>query len=352
VLRRRHVVGAGPAATALAPGKSLGKGASLLSPNRRAVLRLRPDGMLELGDTQAKRVLWVSPSAAGAIARMTGRGPGTHADMQADGNFVLYDARKNALWGTGTSGHPGAHLALQDDGNLVVYDKSGRALWGLGTEGFKVPPSGGGPLADLGKLGQALASAYNAIPLPVRAALVPATAITEYAYSHPESIPMFGKQAAQAKALFEGLQKGNLDPASAANIASQAIGPNLHLPPEVSSGITAAAHMAAAASPLASQAMQIAQSSGAAAIVSQVPHPATLAAAPPPPAHPAIHLQLAHAAAAGAPPPPLQPLAPIPATAPAPSAAKPPARVVRLKPPAPTQFVARPHPHGIEVTWL
>ena len=184
--------------------------------------------------------------------------------------------------------------------------------------GFKADGWSGGGSNFLADAVHEVAKVYNAIPAPVRMVLAPATAITEFAYAHPESIPMFGKQAAQAKALFEGLQKGNVDPASAANIAAQALGPSVHLPPEVSSQVAALAHQAAAAEPLASQALQIAQASGAAATLAAVPHPSQLAAAPPPPARREIHLTLAEHAAAGAPPPPVT-LPPNPAAPPAPA---------------------------------
>lgn len=150
-----------------------------------------------------------------------------------------------------------------------------------------------------------IADVYNKIPMPIRAALVPVTAISEYAYAHPEVIPMFGKQAAQAKALFEGAKSGKLDMATAANIATQAIGPSLHLSPQVTAAMAQAAHMAAASSPLASQALQIAHASAQATHPAAVPKKLALKLAPPPPAKPAVHLQLAHLAAQGAPPPPV-----------------------------------------------
>jgi len=158
----------------------------------------------------------------------------------------------------------------------------------------------------LGSIASAVSSAYNAIPMPVKAVLAPQTLVTEFAYQHPESIPLFGKQAAQAKALFEGLKSGNVNPSDAANIAAQALSSEVHLPPDVASTVTAAAHMAAAASPLASQALQIAQASGQALASPAVPHALTLKLAPPPPAPKAVHLTLAHEAAQGLPPPIVQ----------------------------------------------
>lgn len=146
---------------------------------------------------------------------------------------------------------------------------------------------------------------YDKIPTPVKALLAPQTLITEYAYQHPEMIPVFGKQASQAKALFEGLKSGKLDAQSAASIAAQAVGSQLHLPPQAANAIASAAHVAAAASPLASQALQIAHAAQAATHPAQVPHARALRKAPPAPAPRQVHLTLASHAAAGAPPPPV-----------------------------------------------
>lgn len=68
-----------------------------------------------------------------------------HADMQSDGNFVVYPAGDNsstggAVWNTQTGGNPGDYVTLQTDGNLVVYpaghnSTTGGALWNAGTQG-------------------------------------------------------------------------------------------------------------------------------------------------------------------------------------------------------------------------
>ncbi|KQY60472.1 hypothetical protein ASD11_13585 [Aeromicrobium sp. Root495] len=55
------------------------------------------------------------------------------AVMQADGNFVVYDAAGRAQWSARTGGNPGGYVALQDDGNLVVYPESGTARWSSST---------------------------------------------------------------------------------------------------------------------------------------------------------------------------------------------------------------------------
>jgi hypothetical protein len=54
---------------------------------------------------------------------------GAFAQMQRDGNLVVLNRARRALWASGTGGHPGAHLVVQDDSNLVIYARSGRALW-------------------------------------------------------------------------------------------------------------------------------------------------------------------------------------------------------------------------------
>ena len=63
---------------------------------------------------------------------------GEHADLQPDGNFVLYNKlghnSADGVWSSGTHGHPGTTLRLQNDGNLVLYkaDNSG-AVWATNT---------------------------------------------------------------------------------------------------------------------------------------------------------------------------------------------------------------------------
>jgi hypothetical protein len=64
-----------------------------------------------------------------------GRGSHCQAEMQGDGNFVVYSyrgGRKTPLWYSQTNGHGGSYVIAQNDGNLVVYQ--GRAaLWNSGT---------------------------------------------------------------------------------------------------------------------------------------------------------------------------------------------------------------------------
>jgi hypothetical protein len=71
--------------TTLTGGSSLAIGQSIISENGTFTLTLQADGNLVLSGPNG--VAWSSNTA--------GKG-GTHADMQADGNFVLYTAAPTA----------------------------------------------------------------------------------------------------------------------------------------------------------------------------------------------------------------------------------------------------------------
>jgi pimeloyl-ACP methyl ester carboxylesterase len=57
------------------------------------------------------------------------------AEMQADGNLVVYDHNDIPVWASGTSGHDGAFLRVQTDGAVVVYRQDGFPIWSTGTGG-------------------------------------------------------------------------------------------------------------------------------------------------------------------------------------------------------------------------
>jgi hypothetical protein len=44
--------------------------------------------------------------------------------MQSDGNLVIYNSNKKAIWATGTQANPGSYAIVQDDSNFVVYKPS------------------------------------------------------------------------------------------------------------------------------------------------------------------------------------------------------------------------------------
>ena len=63
--------------------------------------------------------------------------------MQGDGNLVIYDASRSALWATNTTGHPGAFLSVQEDGNVVIYTNSRVPVWATDTaceSDVEIPP--------------------------------------------------------------------------------------------------------------------------------------------------------------------------------------------------------------------
>ena len=59
----------------------------------------------------------------------------SHAVMQSDGNFVIYDTSGNVLWATDTAPQPdyAAFIKLQDDGNLVMYEYKKVSIWATDT---------------------------------------------------------------------------------------------------------------------------------------------------------------------------------------------------------------------------
>ncbi|MGZ6637967.1 MAG: hypothetical protein ACXVII_34470 [Solirubrobacteraceae bacterium] len=107
----------------LAAGDRLNKGDSRTSTNGKVELVMQTDGNLALYRTDTWKALWASN---------TWGKPTTHADMQGDGNLVVYGDDGHAYWGSGTSNQPNAYAVVQDDGNFVIY-KNGAALWSTRT---------------------------------------------------------------------------------------------------------------------------------------------------------------------------------------------------------------------------
>jgi hypothetical protein len=63
------------------------------------------------------------------------------ATMQSDGNFVVYDKDKKAVWHTNTSGKGTKPYitVMQSDGNFVIYDKKFTPIWNTNTRGANAP---------------------------------------------------------------------------------------------------------------------------------------------------------------------------------------------------------------------
>ncbi|GIH18823.1 hypothetical protein [Rugosimonospora africana] len=99
--------------------KALFRGDSLRT--NRIQLEMRQDGDLVIVDENGT-TRWRSGTA----------GAGSQATFQADGNFVVYNAAKQALWSSHTERHDGAVLVLQANGDVCVTDH-GTSLWCAGT---------------------------------------------------------------------------------------------------------------------------------------------------------------------------------------------------------------------------
>lgn len=96
-------------ADALESGSSLAVGQKIHSANGRHYLEMQDDGNLVLA-TEGMPTWSANAKGSGAV----------RAEMQADGNFVLYKENSEAAWSSETSGKDGARLVLENDGNLCV----------------------------------------------------------------------------------------------------------------------------------------------------------------------------------------------------------------------------------------
>ncbi|MEW5743743.1 MAG: peptidoglycan DD-metalloendopeptidase family protein [Myxococcota bacterium] len=112
----------GPAPTPscghLASGGVLLANQMVVSCDGRFLFVMQGDGNLVLYQ-QGRGALWSSrTNGSGAKA----------AILQGDGNLVLYADNWRAVWSTNTANRPGATLAVQNDGNVVLY-QGGVARW-------------------------------------------------------------------------------------------------------------------------------------------------------------------------------------------------------------------------------
>jgi nucleoid-associated protein YgaU len=112
----------------LNPGQQLHKGDSITSNNGAYTLTLQDDGNLVLGVWG--QALWATGTDGKDVER---------ADLQTDGNFVLYSSSGAAVWETNTDKKPNTRLVLQDDRNLVLYSNEA-AAWASATETSDPPP--------------------------------------------------------------------------------------------------------------------------------------------------------------------------------------------------------------------
>jgi outer membrane protein assembly factor BamB len=102
----------------------------LVSSNQCFKLVMQEDGNLVLYKQSTGHYTWATETHNTAGAR---------AEMQPDGNFVLYAPNIRALWRTDTVGSNGKILILQDDGNLVIFPDrkltKGTEIWHSATGG-------------------------------------------------------------------------------------------------------------------------------------------------------------------------------------------------------------------------
>jgi hypothetical protein len=121
----------------LNPGDRLEVNQELRSDNGLYVLIMQGDGNLVLYEgvaTPPWRAVWATNTWNLPPARRPIR-----ADMQQDGNFVLYSAT-GPEWASGTQMYPESRLILQDDRNLVIYDRNNTAWWASNTAMAQQPP--------------------------------------------------------------------------------------------------------------------------------------------------------------------------------------------------------------------
>jgi hypothetical protein len=113
--------------SALFNGQSLRVNDYLQSPNGRYQADMQPDGNFVLYDLgKNHKPIWSSKTNGQAASVAT---------MQGDGNFVIYGFSNNAIFATKTQGQPNAFMQIQDDGNLVIYRHETKALWASRTQG-------------------------------------------------------------------------------------------------------------------------------------------------------------------------------------------------------------------------
>lgn len=130
-----------PTQSELHEGQQLAPGQQIGSPDRRYLLAYQGDGNLVIYRVADSLAVW----ASGTYGTSAGR-----AVMQADGNFVVYNAGGAPVFHTSTFGNPGSFLRLQNNGSIAVFRGSDQArLWSSPVPPWELnptpapPPSGG-----------------------------------------------------------------------------------------------------------------------------------------------------------------------------------------------------------------
>ncbi|MHB1988283.1 MAG: hypothetical protein ACYCSF_09895 [Acidimicrobiales bacterium] len=109
--------------TSLHEGQALSKSGSVFSPNRQFRLQMQRDGNLVLRNMTTGAPLWATGiySATGAAA-----------NLQSDGNFVIYansSSGSRVLWSTLTNGHADYGLIVTNNEVVRLLATNGAVLW-------------------------------------------------------------------------------------------------------------------------------------------------------------------------------------------------------------------------------
>ncbi|MEH2297387.1 hypothetical protein [Nostoc sp.] len=113
---------AGAGTSSLNTGESLSVGQYLISPNQQYTAELQSDGNFVLYDS-SNNVLWQSNTFDTEVNNIV---------MQYDCNLVIYDSNAIPTWATFTATASSCSLQLQNDGNLVIYTGANTPVWESG----------------------------------------------------------------------------------------------------------------------------------------------------------------------------------------------------------------------------
>lgn len=118
--------------SSLNSGQSIGVGQELKSDNGKYTLVLQRDGNLVL--SEGGKAVWATGTDGSGAVR---------ANVQEDGNFVLYKDDNSPVWASETSGNSGVRLTVQDDRNVVLY-AGDKPVWASNS----VAPKAAEPVAE------------------------------------------------------------------------------------------------------------------------------------------------------------------------------------------------------------
>lgn len=104
----------------LLPEERLHPGEALYSENSLFALSMQPDGNLVLYWDGTTNAIWASETLSHDVA---------YAVLQADGNFVIYEASGAPLFATGTDGEAVEAVVVDNSGRVILYGPAGEVRW-------------------------------------------------------------------------------------------------------------------------------------------------------------------------------------------------------------------------------